>query len=102
MRLRIAADAERDLDEIFVYWAERASPDVADKILDAILERFALLCEFPRAGRAAPDIAPGVRCFPAGPHLIYYRKTLRTLDVLHVFHAARDQQRAFGKRTRTP
>ncbi|HVZ82366.1 MAG TPA: type II toxin-antitoxin system RelE/ParE family toxin [Terracidiphilus sp.] len=95
MRLRVARSAERDLDEIFFYWTERAGIEAADKILDAILDRFALLAEFPEAGRACPEIAPKVRCFPAGNHLIYYRRARRGLEILHVFHGARQQERAF-------
>jgi hypothetical protein len=36
-----------------------------------------------------------VRCFPAGKYLIYYRNTRRGTDILHIFHGARDQKRAF-------
>lgn len=93
MRLRLAAEAERDPDTIFIYWAEQAGVDVADRIV----ERFALLCEFPEAGRMAAEIAPGVRCFPAGSHLIYYRKTRRALEILHIFHGAREQARVFHR-----
>jgi plasmid stabilization system protein ParE len=37
---RVSKDAETDLDEIFAYWAERASVDIADRLIDAIVERF--------------------------------------------------------------
>ena len=97
MRYRVSADAERDLDEIFLYWASRAGPDVADRLIDSITDRFWLIGEHPDAGRPSEEIAPGVRCFPAGKHLIYYRKTRRSLEILHVFHGARDQRRAFRR-----
>jgi plasmid stabilization system protein ParE len=35
-----------------------------------------------------------VKCFPAGKYLIYYRKTRRGTDILHIFHGARDQRTA--------
>lgn len=98
MRIHVARSAERELDEIFIYWAERAGVPAADKIVDAIIERFALLGEYPAAGRACPEIAPRVRCFPAGKHLIYYRKTRRAIEILHIFHGAREQDRAFAGR----
>src|SRR5256884_6264819 len=56
MRYRISEDAERDLDEIFVYWADRAGLEVADRITDRITERFWLLGEHPNAGRPADHI----------------------------------------------
>jgi toxin ParE1/3/4 len=95
MRYRISEEAERDLEEIFVYWATRASLEAADKIIDRITERFWLLGEHPKAGKSAGNIARGMRCFPAGQYLIYYRHTSRATDILHIFHGARNQRRAF-------
>jgi len=94
MHYRVSQGAERDLDEIFLYWANRASLEVADRVVDTIAERFWLLGEHPDAGKPAGDIA-AVECFPAGKYLIYYRKTRRSTDILHVFHGARDQRNAF-------
>jgi toxin ParE1/3/4 len=95
MRYRVSEDAERDLDEIFVYWANRASLEAADRVVDRITERFWLLGEHPNAGKPAREIAASVKCFPAGKYLIYYRKTPRGTDILHIFHGARDQRSAF-------
>jgi toxin ParE1/3/4 len=95
MRYRVSEDSQRDLDEIFAYWANRASLETADRVVDKITERFWLLGEHPDAGKPAVDIAAGVKCFPAGKYLIYYRKTRRGTDILHIFHGARDQGSAF-------
>src|SRR5579863_10260275 len=90
MRYRVTKQAERDLDEIYAYWATRASPETADRLIDNVIERFRLLGEYPGAGRPSEDIA-GVKCFPAGNYLIYYRARRRETDIFHVFHGARDQ-----------
>ena len=100
MRYRVSGAAEQDLDEIFLYWAKRAGLKAADRLMDSITERFWLLGEYPDAGRSAEDIAPGVRCFPAGKYLIYYRHTRRVTDILHIFDGAQDQKRAFEKAAR--
>jgi toxin ParE1/3/4 len=97
MPYRVSKDARRDLDEIFLYWAKRAGLGVADRLIDGITDRFWILGEHPDAGRPSEDIAVGVRCFPAGKYLIYYRKTRRGIDILHVFHGAREQKRAFKR-----
>jgi toxin ParE1/3/4 len=102
MRYRVSEGAEHDLDEIFIYWAERASLEIADRIIDKITDRFWLLGEYPDAGKASDDIAAGVKCFPAGKYLIYYRATRRGTDILHVFYGARDQRKAFKKARETP
>src|SRR5271154_2954234 len=95
MRYRITRQAEQDLDEIYVYWAKRASAETADRLIDGIADRFWLLGEHPDAGRPSEDIAAGVKSFPAGKYLIYYRATRRETDILHILHGARDQERAF-------
>jgi toxin ParE1/3/4 len=97
MRYRVSRDAEQNLDEIFLYWAKRAGLKVADRLMDSITDRFWLLGEHPDAGISSEDMAAGVKCFPAGKYLIYYRKTRRGTDILHIFHGARDQKLAFRK-----
>jgi toxin ParE1/3/4 len=97
MAFRVSKDAERDLDGIFLYWAKRAGLNVADRIIDNITDRFWLVGEHPEAGRASEEIAHGVRCFPAGKYLIYYRRTRACTEILHIFHRARDQGRVFKK-----
>jgi toxin ParE1/3/4 len=97
MRYRISKDANQDLDEIFLYWAERAGLKVADRLVNSIVDRFWLLGEYPDAGKTCDHIAAGLKCFPAGKYLIYYRKAQHGSTILHVFHGVRDQKRAFRK-----
>jgi toxin ParE1/3/4 len=97
MRFKVSRPAERELDEIFLYWARRASLEVADRLIESLEEQFARLAENPHAGRKCDEIAPGVRSFPAGKYLIYYRHARGITSILHVFHGAREQGRAFEK-----
>jgi plasmid stabilization system protein ParE len=78
--------------EIFVYWAGCAGVSVADRVIERITAKFKLLAEHSMAGKPAGHIAAKVRCFPAGKYLIYYRKTRPSLEVLYIFHSARDQK----------
>ena len=94
MRYRVSKEADRDLDEIFLYWAKRADLSAAERLIDSITDRFSLLCEHPGAGRPSEDMAAGVKCFPAGKYLIYCRKRRRGIDILHIFHGAQDQKKA--------
>jgi plasmid stabilization system protein ParE len=52
MRYGVSVNAERDLEEIFSYWAERASLEIADRIIDKDTDRFWLLGEHPGARKA--------------------------------------------------
>jgi len=95
MQFHVTKKAERELDQIFVYCAQRAGVDVADRLIDSIEERFALLGDYPFVGRKCDELAPGVLRFPAGEYLIYYCKKRGMIQILHVLHGARDQKRAF-------
>ncbi len=95
MRFHVSKTAERELDEIFVYWARHAGLDVADRLIDSIEERFALLGDYPMIGRKCDNIAPCVRVFPTDKYLIYYRKERSVIKILHILHGARDQAHAF-------
>ena len=73
MPYRLSDLAEQDLDEIWSYVAEDASPTTADRLIDVIVDRFELLIEQPRMGRLRPEFGAGVRSFTVENHVIYYR-----------------------------
>ena len=72
MPYRLSPLAERDLDEIWSYVAEDASPTTADRFIDDIIDRFDLLAEQPRMGRTRSEFGPGVRSFAVENYVIYY------------------------------
>jgi toxin ParE1/3/4 len=102
MKYRVSKSATRDLDDIFDYWAEVAGPEIANRIIERIAERFWLLAEYPEAGRVCHDFGLGVLCFPAGKYLIYYRKVRGGVWIAHIFDGRRNQKRAWkpGKSSR--
>ncbi len=96
MPYRLSALAERDLEEIWSYVAEDASPATADRLIDAIIDRFDLLVEQPRMGRGRPEFGPGVRSFPVEGYVVYYRHEDQLL-VARVLHGRRDQMAAWSQ-----
>ena len=66
MPYRLSALTEQDLEEIWSYVAEDASFETADRLIDAIVERFQLLAEQPRMGRLRPEFGAGVRSWVQG------------------------------------
>ena len=87
--------AERDLDEIWSYVAEDANRTTADRLIDAIVDRFELLGEQPRMGRLRPEFGEGVRSFTVENHVIYYRHEGDVL-IARVLHGRRDQAAAWS------
>ena len=95
MAYRLSVLAEQDLDEIWSYVAEDANPTTADRLMDAIVDRFELLAEQPRMGRLRPAFGAGVRSFTVENHVIYYRHEGDVL-IARVLHGRRDQAAAWS------
>jgi len=84
--------ADSDLDEIWYYVASRSgSVDTADRLIDALTGRFALLASHPYIGRARDaDLRPGLRSFSAGEYVIFYRIQDEDVVILRVLRGSRD------------
>jgi toxin ParE1/3/4 len=95
VRYRSSKSAERELDGIFVYWAERAGLEIAEQVVREIEDHIAVLADAPEIGRECEDFGTGTRRLVAGQYLVYYRKKQGVISILHVIHGARDQKRAF-------
>jgi toxin ParE1/3/4 len=80
MPYRLSPLAERDLDEIWFYVAEDATPTTADRVIDDIIDRFDLLAEQPGMGR-----------------VIYYRQEDADVLIARVLHGRRDQIAAWSE-----
>ena len=96
MPYRLSGLAEEDLEEIWSYVAEDASPTTADRLMDAIFDRFELLVEQPRMGRGRPEFGEGVRSFVVESYVIYYRHDENVL-IARVLHGRRDQAAAWSE-----
>jgi toxin ParE1/3/4 len=95
MPYRLSALAEQDLEEIWSYVADDASPATADRLIDAIFDRFELLVEQPRMGRHRPEFGEGVRSLVLESYVIYYRHDADVL-IARVLHGRRDQAAAWS------
>ena len=95
MLYRLSDLAEKDLDEIWSYVVEHASPTIADRLIDAIIDRFELLAEQPRMGRLRLEFGAGVRSFTVESHVISYRHD-EDVTIARVLHGRRDQAAAWS------
>ena len=94
---RLAPAATFDLDDIWIYIANESSNlEVADKIIDAITERFWLISRHPHIGRGRDqDLRSGLRSFPVGKHLILCRVEGEDVIILRVLRGSRDIETLF-------
>ena len=96
---RLTRSARHDLREISDFWAAEAGEEIALRVVGGVLETIIRMSRYPRAGVAAGQLGANVREFPAGKYMIYYRPFSNGIEILHVFHGARDQAKAWRKRT---
>jgi toxin ParE1/3/4 len=72
MAHRVSSRARADLDNIWHHVVvESGSESAADGIVDLIADRFLLLSDWPRLGRARNDLRRGLRSFPVGDYVIF-------------------------------
>ena len=94
-RLKLAPAASRDLDEIWAAAAAKEGAEFASAVTDDISDRFPMLATMPEGGRLRPELEPGLRSFPAGDYIIYYRKAKRGgIQISRIVHGMRDQLKA--------
>jgi toxin ParE1/3/4 len=93
---RLAPRARADLDEIWHYIAvESGNEAAADRTVDLFADRFLLLSEWPRLGRARSDLRRGLRTYPVGNYIIFYRVGRYGVVIQRVLHAHRDLLQLF-------
>ena len=81
--------AHCDLEEVDDYLARRDVKAARDFIF-RIVEIFELLAEHPEIGRRRPELKTGLRSFPVGNYVVYYRVADRRVQILRDSHGARD------------
>ncbi len=91
MAIRTSPEAEAELDDIWYYIATQSSSiEVAERMLDAINDQFALLSKHPLIGRSRDDLRAGLRSITVGAYVVLYRVEHEDVVVLHVLQGRRD------------
>lgn len=89
MRVRWTDEATSHLALIHDYIAVD-SPEYALRVVDRLTRRSAQIAEFPKSGRAVPEVRdPELREVIEGPYRIIYRTHNDRIDVLAVLHSSR-------------
>lgn len=88
-RVRVTYRAKSDIREIWKYIAAD-NRGAADALLKTFYEKFELFRATPEAGRERGDLKGGLRSFPVGRYVIFYRLPEETIEIVRVLHSARD------------
>ncbi len=81
--------AEADLLAIWQFIANHNSA-AADRYNDQIWEKITLLAQMPDLGTRLNELHGDIRYFTAGNHVVFYRVSVDTLEIIRVLHSARD------------
>ncbi len=81
--------AEEDLIDIWLY-IEEDQPVNADRFLDKLNDAAMLLAESPEMGVDRPSLGKGLKSFPVGNYILYYRVKHNELELVRVLSATRD------------
>ncbi len=93
-QIRITPRAGSDLIEIWSYIAEDSGAN-ADAFIDKLHETILVLAKQSGAGRRREELAAGLRSFPFGRYIIFFRASKSGIEIVRVLHGARDFQTIF-------
>jgi len=89
-----APRAVSDLAEIWDYIADD-SEGRADAFIDVVDRKIRALARRSQIGRTREELAEGLRSFPVGRYIIFYRTMPKGIEIVRVLHGARDLDTIF-------
>lgn len=87
--------ADEDIDEILAYIASD-NFDTSFAFYDRLIDLFGMLADTPGAGRGRAELNEGLRSFPFGNYLIFYRVWAGKVAITRVIHSSRDLGEIFS------
>lgn len=94
-RLRYNQTARTDIAGIAAFVAEDSKIH-AGRVISGIRKTCHIIARTPGIGRSRPDLAEGVRSFPVGSYVIFYRVASDVVEIIAIIHGARDVTRIMG------
>ena len=88
--------SEEDYREIWRFIAAD-NPDAADNLLRRFDEKLELYARNPGMGTMRENLGQGLRSFPVGNYLIFYRTAENAIELVRVLHGARDLHSIFRR-----
>lgn len=90
--VRLTPLAEADLEDIWIYTLERWSLEQAEHYVSELSAAFERLARREWVGRPS-RAGEGYWRYLVGSHVVFYRETAETLDVIRVLHQRMDVDR---------
>ena len=84
----------RDLDNIWDYIA-KDSPEKASQFIRELREKMEILSDQPHMGRSRAELSPGLRSFPFGNYIVFYRVADDGIIISRVLHGRQNIEDLF-------
>ncbi len=98
-RYVLAPEAALDLVQIWRYFKEQSSIEIADRVESVIRDKIVFLAANPGAGHWRKDLTDEmVKFFPVYSYLIVYRPETAPLQIASILHGRRDIEQLLGHR----
>ncbi|MEX2009488.1 MAG: type II toxin-antitoxin system RelE/ParE family toxin [Dongiaceae bacterium] len=97
-KLVIADRARADLKEIADYTGREWGAGQSGRYLWAIKDRLARLRDHPGLGSLRAEIGPGYRSVRSGRHIVFYRETAESIEIVRILHERMDMHRQLRDR----
>jgi toxin ParE1/3/4 len=94
---RITPTAETHLEEIGEYTREEWGENQMSVYIRALFSRFQWLADNPKLGQSRPKLAPELRSYREGSHIVFYKPTPERIDIIAVLHQSMDFQTYFNE-----
>ena len=88
--LVLSARARRDVYDILLFTRKQWGSAQRSEYRRLLFQGFSELQTFPNMGLSREDLAPELRCFPLGRHMVYYHVRDADLFVNRILHVNRD------------
>lgn len=92
-QLVIAPAAINDLKDIYQYGLRQWGQAQSESYLTTIKNQFWLLTQQPLMGTERNELLPEARNLPIESHILFYRVTVNTVEIIRVLHGRQDPQR---------
>jgi toxin ParE1/3/4 len=89
----LSPHARADIEAIWDFTAKRWGLNQAEFYVRGLQTAIEAIAADWRRGRACDEVRPGYRKFPAGSHVVFYRRAARGIDVVRILHERMDSGR---------
>jgi toxin ParE1/3/4 len=89
----LSPDARIDFTDILLYTRQEWGEEQRDRYEAALVHAMANLADYPDLGERRPGLFSGCHAHVVGRHVLYYRITDDTIEVVRILHERADPTR---------